>query len=155
MMQKTTSTGFTLIEILVVITIIGLVATVSTVSYVTAVRNGRDTRRKTDLSQVQAAMELYRSSNSVYPLEGVGTGLVQFDCNVNNGPLTDSSGRTYLSRTPEDPRCGAAGYTYDIFGTTTSDYTIGSRLESGVTNCGGNCGSGLPCNYCLGPYGQK
>jgi len=58
--------SFTLIEILVVATIIALLATAATITYAQLTKQSRDARRKTDLEQIRAALEMYRSNNNQY-----------------------------------------------------------------------------------------
>ena len=141
--------GFSLVEILVVVTIIALLASIAAVSYSQFVKQARDAKRKTDIEQIRAAIELYRNFDSVgaYPasLDFSGVGTVE-DANA-----------TYLSKVPNDPK-SSQGYTYyytcvDPF----TDYTLCTYLENGGTAVVGTvCGlSSLLCNYCMGPYGQK
>lgn len=59
--------GFTLIELLIVIAIVGILLAVGTASYMTALKQSRDTRRKTDLEQLRQAIETYRGENGLYP----------------------------------------------------------------------------------------
>lgn len=60
--------GFTLIELLVVIAIIGILASLALVSYGGAQKQGRDTRRKSDLAQYRNALEAYAGQNNgLYP----------------------------------------------------------------------------------------
>lgn len=133
--MKTTK-GFTLIEILVVITIIVLMTATTVVTYSTFLKQSRDARRKADLGQISAALEMYRSTNDTYPIAG----------------LSDLVAPTvYLQSVPVDPKNPT--YTYYYSG-AVSDYTLGAYLENGGAICAaGQCGGG--CNYCLGPYGQK
>ena len=67
--QKQTR-GFTLIELLVVIAIIGILSSVVLVSLNTARAKARDATRKTDLKQLQTALELYFNDNRAYPIVG-------------------------------------------------------------------------------------
>lgn len=134
--------GFTLIEILVVITIISILATVGTTSYTTLTKNSRDSRRKADLEEVRAALEMYKSNIGLYP-NGIVTG----------NPIADPT-NTYLQKVPTDP----SSYSYN-FAVTTTSYLLGAYLENEANGTGlcGNCG-GNPvksCNYCLTPYGRK
>lgn len=146
--------SFTLIEILVVATIIGLLAAVAAVSYSSITKSSRDARRKADLEQIRAAIEMYRSNNNTYPSS------VAVGCSLSTG-LTDVSGNTYLSNVPEDPKCTT--YTYYYVGlpvgctTSCSDYTVGAYLEGTTSTCGStiSCGTGVNCNFCQGPYGPK
>lgn len=132
--------AFTLIEILVVVTIIGLITSIAVVSYTSINKNSRDARRKADLEQIRAALEMYRSNNNTYP--------TALDILITP-PV-------YIQSVPKDPKDPAFSYYY--IG-SASDYTLASQLE-GTSICvsapGTNsCGANNPCNYCLGPYGQK
>jgi len=128
--------SFTLIEILVVTTIIVLLTATAVVTYSTFLKQSRDARRKADLGQISAALEMYRSNNDAYPT----TGLSQL-----------TAPTIYIQSVPTDPRNPT--YTY-YYSATASDYTLGAYLEGGGTTCAaGQCGGN--CNYCLGPYGQE
>ncbi len=59
--------GFTLIELLIVIAIIGILATLLMSNFIGIRQRARDGRRKSDISQIQAALEQYRADNSQYP----------------------------------------------------------------------------------------
>lgn len=63
--------GFTLIELLVVISIIGLLASVILVSLSEARVKARDLRRRTDIAQLQKAIEMYYQDNGVYPTTSI------------------------------------------------------------------------------------
>jgi len=154
---------FTLIEILVVATIIGLLAGGAAISYSQINKQSRDAKRKTDLEQIRAALEMYRSNNGYYPVSTA----INTTCGNNTG-LTDETS-TYLSNIPDDPKCPMYKYYYNALSNTggscnntltyCTNYILASQLETN-SSCssvpGGNsCGTGNPCNYCLGPYGQK
>ena len=132
--------GFTLIEILVVTTIIVLLTSVAAVSYSQFSKSSRDARRKIDLEQVKAALEMYRSNDasSSYPV-GTWSSL---------SVLTT----TYIQSLPTDPKDSLYDYYYSG---TANNYTIGAYLEA-VTgaSCGAANGCTVDCNYCLGPYGK-
>lgn len=140
--------AFTLLEILVVIGIIALLASITVVSYSRFVKQSRDARRKTDLEQIRAAIELYRNFKSVYPTPGMVFG---------TDSIVDGS-TTYMSKIPQDPMFSGAEvntYYYTSPGPTYQDYTLCTYLEGGGTASGYLCGTTLVCNYCMGPYGQK
>lgn len=147
--------GFTLIEILIVVAIIGILASVVVVGLGPAQRKGRDSRRLSDLRQVQTALELYYGKNGAYPnasigdwaafsavLTGAGIGTSQIPNDPAKGKnyvyLTDANGTTYvLGAELEEP-------TPTIM---TSSYK-GSTLDNGTPlPTGASCGSAS--FYCL------
>ena len=135
--------AFTLIEILVVVTIIGLLTAIGSSGYSQFTKQSRDAKRKADLENIRAALEMYHSNNSYYP-------------SATSALLTD-----YMSALPTDPLSGQSyiyGYAPLPSGCTTActDYSLGTYLEITTSTCGyvTGCHSGV-CNYCVGPYGQK
>lgn len=119
-MKKTKS--FTLIEILVVITLIGLIAAGISASYSQFLKQSRDAKRKSDLENVRAALEMYRSNNDggYYP--------DQLD------DLTDPT--VYIKEIPKDPKDPDdpyLTYTPSPDGCTIAcvNYTLSVVLESG------------------------
>ena len=132
--------SFTLIEILVVATIIALLASGGAVVYTQLNRASRDAKRKADLEQIRAALEMYRSNNNQY-----------YSGSFNNNCQNVNWLGSYLSSLPNDPKSPSYYYRCNI---SQSDYTLGAYLETGGTGICGSCG-GANCNYCVGPYGQK
>lgn len=79
--------GFTLTELLVVIAIIGILATIVTVSYVGYKKRARDAERISDLTQVAAALELYKADEHQYPsVSGASdiSDIARFDSLISN-----------------------------------------------------------------------
>ena len=66
-LSRSSGAGFTLIELLVVIAIIGILTTFLVANFVGVKSRARDGQRKSDLRNIQAALEIYRSDKSVYP----------------------------------------------------------------------------------------
>ncbi len=64
---KNKSKGFTIVELLIVIVVIGILATLVIVTFTGIQQKARDSKRKTDVGAVQAALESYYSSNNTYP----------------------------------------------------------------------------------------
>jgi len=139
--------SFSLVEILVVVTIISLLAGIAATSYAQFIRQSRDAKRKTDIEQIRAAIEMYRNFNNVYPTAGAAPGM-----DFGTGGITDSSS-TYLSKLPNDPQAVRSYYyEYD----SGQDYRLCAYLESsGAPYAATSCGGGLQCTYCMGPYGEK
>lgn len=64
---KKNNKAFTLIELLVVISIIGLLSAMSVYAVSVARVKARDSRRASDIKQIQTAIELYYDNHSYYP----------------------------------------------------------------------------------------
>lgn len=62
--------GFTLIELLVVISIIMLLASIATVAMNSSRMQSRDAKRKADIKQIAAALEIYFEDWNQYPFNG-------------------------------------------------------------------------------------
>jgi general secretion pathway protein G len=129
--MKKNKKGFTFIEILVVITIIALLSTVAVVSYRSAQTKARDNKRKSDLEQVRAALEMYRSDEGIYPAG---------NWSAMTGLLTG-----YMNNIPTDPR----GYSYYYTRPTETSYQICAYFENegNGADCGDSCAAPANCNY--------
>lgn len=113
--------GFTLIELLVVIAIIGLLSSVVLSSLDGARKKGRDARRLADLKQLQAALELYYSSQAA-PAYPVSTS------QANAATALSALAPAYIATIPDDPLGGSYHYVYK---TTTGGtfYCLGIVIE--------------------------
>ena len=118
--------GFSLIELLVVIVIIGILSSFLLANFVGARQKGRDTVRKSDLRQMQSALEFYRADKGGYP----DSSSVFSTC---GGEFKDTSSTyvVYLKKIPCDPSTQQS-YTYmPIAGTPITEYTLVACLENG------------------------
>ncbi len=115
--MKTKSAGFTLIELLVVIAILGILTTLL-VSNVAGVRErARDAQRKSDLKEIQNALQMYKQDQvtPAYP--------VTYDDLV--AALENDK---YLRNFPPDPLEGS--YLYRQLSTDSLDYRLKACLEN-------------------------
>lgn len=143
--------AFTMIEILVVVTIIGVLFGTAVISYRSLSQGSRDSRRRADLEQIRAALEMWRSSEPT--ALGQYPNLPEDNCDSLSGLVNFNE---YLPVIPTDPKANA-GVVYKC-DSAASGYTLYSTLENtnnGVI-CGGSgdCGTGSPCEYAVGPYGK-
>jgi len=127
-MNKTKTFGFTLVEILVVATIVALLAAGGVVSYSQFGKQSRDARRKADIEQVRAALEMYKSNNvsSSYPTAALGldtlvTGTIKY---LNAIPLDPKTNATYITYTPLPNGCNGST-------TVCTNYTLTGALDNG------------------------
>lgn len=137
------SNSFTLIELLIVLSIIGVLVLLGFSNYLNSVKAGHDARRKSDLKNIQNALEVYYEDNQAYPTTlTFGTSL----CHPTGG----CSAAQYMQVVPRDPY--GANYIY-LTDATGSYYQLYSCIENpndsglGVQDYGPICGSGV-CNPC-------
>lgn len=105
--------GFTLIEMILVVGIIAIMATMllTVLNPFNQFAKAADARRKSDLSQIQKALESYYADNGRYPPNAVSC---KYSIQGNNGDANDciewgSSWQPYMNIVPEDP---TTGHTY-------------------------------------------
>lgn len=124
--------GFTLIEILVVLSLIGILVGFSLVAFQGSRASARDARRKADLEQIRAALEIYRSDNNTYP--------------ANLSSLSPPAAN-YIAEIPTDP--ASPTYTYAYGNATVSNYNLCAFLETASADtCTALSGCGASgCNY--------
>lgn len=109
--------GFTLVELLIVVGIIGILATLLMANFIGVRQRARDAQRKSDLRQIQSALELYRSDLGIYPVTGSFP-----SC----GSALTGGASTYMAKIPCDPLGGSHTYT----SASGASYTIRTCLEN-------------------------
>lgn len=128
--------GFTLMELMIVIALIAILAVAGSGSYLGSLKRGRDTRRKSDVKQIQKALELYMQDQSIaaYPLALSDISA----CNIAS---------TYMSKMPCNNFTTSREYIYVRGLSDTATYTLTACLENATdderdavpnADCGGN-----------------
>ncbi len=110
--------GFTLIELLVVIAIIGTLSALLLPNYMAARERARDSQRKSDLKQIQKALELYRQDNNEFPDELPTVGVA----------WTGTNGTVYINEFPADP-LNSTAYSYTVDNDELT-YTLCACIEN-------------------------
>lgn len=132
--------GFTLIELLVVIAIIGLLSTLAVVALGSARVKARDSKRLSDLKQLQTAFELYYTDQNSYPPgTSVSLGDATHACLNASGWAATGCANAYMGQIPTDPSGTTATpiyYTYNAV-TASSSYSVTATLEGTVNNLKG------------------
>ncbi|MBI4078675.1 MAG: prepilin-type N-terminal cleavage/methylation domain-containing protein [Candidatus Levybacteria bacterium] len=119
------SKGFTLIELLVVISIIGILTSIVAVNLQVVRQRTRDAQRKSDLKQIQSALELIRADHGCYP-NSLCSGANSFPA-CGNALKDTSQTIIYMQKIPCDP-LDASNYSYGSpLGLT---YTLTACLEN-------------------------
>ncbi len=115
--------GFTLIELLVVISIIGVLAGLASFNFQQARERSRDVQRKSDLKQIQTALEVYKNDQRIqaYP-----------DSSTWQSDLIDGE---YMKTIPTDPKEQRADgswieYSYVLDVGDSLKYTLVTCLEN-------------------------
>mgnify|MGYP001606903980 FL=1 len=90
--------AFTLIELLVTIAIIAILSSITIVTFNGQSAKARDARRKSDLANLQQAIEMYYEDNGAYPTTD---GFID----IPSGTLaTELVGKNYIGNIPYDPQ---------------------------------------------------
>lgn len=144
--NKNTKKAFTLIELLMVVSVIGILSSIVLTSISGATKKARDAERKSDLSQIQKALEIYQiSHDGRYPsISGIyetSKGICNsVPCSGNNWDQTsnlitnlrDEEGIEIMI----DP-LNTSNYYYlykvDCTGGICDSYQLQAKLEDGVT----------------------
>lgn len=126
------SKGFTLVELIVVIGILSILAVVGLVAInpLAQFQKANDSRRKSDLAQIQKALETYYQDNGSYPLSSVTSPLYKIQVPGQTTPTTIDWGKQwqpYMNLVPKDPN---ASKNY-VYYSTGQSYFLYASLDRG------------------------
>lgn len=159
-MKKSVSSqvrAFTLIELMVVVAIIALLTGIVMTNLSSSKGKARDSKRVSDIGQLQLTLELYFDRCKQYP------SLISGDISTINNGCPNGSGITlgsYISKIPTDPN--GAVYDYAVNGTPPTDYVLRAKLEYPSVASSDSLGASAPSyassfacdnvlSYCRGP----
>ena len=136
--------AFTLIELLVVIAIIGSLSALFLPNFMAARERARDSQRKSDLRQIQKALEIYKQdqTNSSFPADADIPSSGSIFSNATTGTV-------YMNKFPGDPnRVENSGNYYYSRGLDLITYTLCACLENKADPDGttGDCDAAYTCN---------
>lgn len=123
MLKTLKNRGFTLIELLVVIFIIGVLSALLMANFSSIRERSRDIQRKSDLKQIQKALELYKEDQTPYSYPQTTDWAVL---------KTSLEGGNYMKQVPYDP-VNANGFVYSYSSPVGSDnlnYILKACLEN-------------------------
>ncbi len=135
--------AYTLTEIVLAVMIIGLIFSIVSVSLSEIRRSSRDTRRISDIAQIQLALEEYYRDEGFYPES----------LNLGENLIGSTTNRIYMIKIPQNPQpaatnCDPNNYQYTKDG---ESYQIKFCLEKNIDeyNAGQNCLSPIGEVECL------
>jgi general secretion pathway protein G len=129
--------AFTLVELLAVIAIIGILLSLSYVYFNGMMQKSRDTKRVTEISQIQNALQLYYRDEGQYP----------DSLNFGGSLVGSTSSTTYMAIVPQNPTPRDDGNCSDnefIYATSTNangkrDYSLKFCLSEATSNLSPGC----------------
>lgn len=137
-----TSSGFTLVELILVIVIIAIISTVVLFAFnpFEQIRKANDSRRKTDLEQIQRGLELYYHDFGAYPTSSADYKISANSVKVNWG----SPWQPYMVKLPADPVSTNMYVYYSPPSSGGQSYYIYSSLQRGSKDAQ-SCNAGNAC----------
>ncbi len=128
-LKKNHFLGFTMVEILVTITIIGILAALLFPSLEGLMASARDNERKTEITKLKVALQVYNTYNNKYPTttDWISIG--------EDSSFSQTLDKKYIDALPTDPlypQTDIAGekYSYYYNATTSDAYTLCAKNES-------------------------
>lgn len=121
--------GFSLVELLVVTAIIIVLTAVGLVNFRVSNMKSRNGKREANITQVASALELYRASNSTYPIYSGSNRVTNFNNMMNNASfssfLSDDTIADPLNTSPYqyEYQSSSNGFTYTLCFTSEPDQT--------------------------------
>lgn len=119
--------GYTLVELLVVISVMSILMGFVISNLLGGRIRARDAQRKSDLREIQSALEMYRADLGNYPLTANFPACTSSPNSLVNGSTT------YMVKIPCDPLKTTTSYTYTASGTCGTgacSYTLDACLEN-------------------------
>lgn len=147
------TSGFTLVELLVVIGVIGALATtiITIINPATQTQRANDARRKSDLAQIQKALELFYNDNGRYPPHSSDYEIcpTTASCGATGIVWGASSGwANYMKVIPKDST-SVNTYVY-VASSNGQSYKILATMYK-LSDSAGPCGSGPRCSNAPNP----
>lgn len=136
MVKRSTSHGFTVVELLIVIVIIAILAVLTIVAFNGMQQRAKESLVKSSLSSANKKLQVYNIENGAYPTL------------LSNASVTDSSQVTYQYRVD-----AALGYCVTATAGNVSMYSSGTNQQAASGACAGHGANGAQpvTNFALNP----
>lgn len=121
-------------------------------SFTQTTSKSRDAQRKSDMAQLQRALESYLNDHGTYPPSAGGT----LQGYAWGAPFADSSGTVYMNQLPNDKKqpdiqfyyvTNLAGTKYQIMTYLENNQDVAITADANVTSK--DCGTAVSCNYAI------
>ena len=151
-----TKKGFTVIELVVTIAIVGILSSVIIASLNSSHKKSRDARRRIELNQLSASLELYYSKYGIYPISTSNCGGQSSDswCRDSQGSNWIPGLNEFMTMPHNPTPLAASGWVYHYYGLDGTKYWLMTKLENVANDtCGGGAiyiwldNSGDWCNF--------
>lgn len=141
-MKKYSSRGFTLVELVLIIAVLGILAVgaIAAINPIEQIRKSNDAKRKTELAQLQRALDIYYQDAGRYPASSADYKLFINGSTINWG----NAWTPYISKLPADP----SGKLYIYYSPPSSNgqtYYLYANLERGAKDLQA-CNKGNACS---------
>lgn len=133
--------GFTLTELLIVIGLIAIMtgAAITIFNPLGQIEKSNDARRKSDLSQIHRALELYYQDAGRYP-----PSTLDFRISYNGNPVAwNAAWQPYMAKLPADPK-PPKSYIYYVPDASGQTFYLYASLDRGTIDAQA-CNSGNAC----------
>lgn len=150
MQTRKRHSGFTLIEVMVVVVILGILASIIIPKIMDKPDQARVVKAKSDIQNIQSALEIYRLDNYVYPTTDQGLDALVEKPSSNPPPHW----KQYLDRLPVDPwghpyqylNPGTHGGAVDIWSYGADGQPGGDGINADIGNWNLDENSSAPAN---------
>ena len=122
--RQTGEEGFSLLELMVVIVILGILATIVVINVLPAQDQAMMQKARTDIANLEQAVELYRLEMREYP--SMEAGLQALVEAPDNAPAGNYREEGYIRRLPEDPWGNEYQYLYPGENGVFDIYSLGA-----------------------------
>lgn len=160
-MKKKLFKNFTLIEILIVVSLIILLAIIALITFnpKKQIEKSQDSKRKTELTQLQKVLEDWYNDKNCYPNpeEICYDTPVNNTCHICGNHQNSPNFSPYLNTLPCDPQYPTKNYLYQVDDNICpKKYWIYAKFSTNddpiisQTNCTSGCGPSNNCNFNVG-----